>query len=149
MSCRTGACAARGHFVACVRSWRWLGSGPRVARRLVDWLDAVVVGAPVDDALLDGLGLEVLGEGLADEGGEFGVGGEAEGDELFDGELVDVGAVFGGEERGETETLFEADNAVLDAEGAAASDACHDEEDDGHDDPPEMSVLVAGPVREW
>ena len=57
--------------------------------------DAVVVGAPVDDALFDGLGLEALGDGLVDEGGEFGVGGEAEGDDLLDVELVDVGEVSG------------------------------------------------------
>ena len=30
-------------------------------------LDAVVVGAPVDDVLLDGLGFEALGDGLVDE----------------------------------------------------------------------------------
>ncbi len=70
--------------------------GPRVAR--CGYLDAVVVATPVDDALLDGFGFEVLGEGFADKSGKFGVGGEAEGDELFDGELVDVSAVFGGEE---------------------------------------------------
>ncbi len=81
----------------------------------------MIVGAPVDDALLDGFGFEVLGEGFADEGGELGVGGEAEGDELGDGELVDVGAVLGGEQRGEAETLFEADDAVLHLEGAAAA----------------------------
>jgi hypothetical protein len=109
-------------------------------------LDAVVVGAPGGDALLDGLGLEVLGEGFVDEGGELGVGGEAESDELLDGELVDVGAVGGGEERGETEALFEADEAVLHFDGAVASDACHDEEDDGHDNPPQMRVRVAGPI---
>jgi hypothetical protein len=62
----------------------------------VSYLNAVVVASPVDDALLDGLGLEVLGEGLADESGEFVVGGEAEGDQLFDRELIDVGAIFGG-----------------------------------------------------
>jgi len=33
--------------------------------------DAVVVGAPVDDALFDGFGLEALGDGLVDESGEF------------------------------------------------------------------------------
>ena len=109
-------------------------------------LDAVVVGAPGGDALLDGGGLEVLGEGFVDEGGDLGVGGETESDELLDGELVDVGAVAGGEERGETEAFFEADEAVLDPEGIAASDACHDEEDDGHDNPPEMGVRVAGPI---
>jgi hypothetical protein len=110
------------------------------------WLDAVIVGAPVNDALLDGLGLQVLSEGPADEGWDFGIGGEAEGDELVDGELVDVRAVFGGEERGEAEAFFEANDAVLHFDGAAASDACHDEEDEGHDNPPQMRVLVAWPI---
>jgi hypothetical protein len=108
-------------------------------------LDAVVVGAPVDDAGFDGLGLEVLGEGFVDEVGNFGVGGEAEGDELTGGELVDVGAVGGWEERGEAEALFEADDAVLHLHGAFARDAGHDEEYDGHDDPPDMFVAVGGP----
>jgi hypothetical protein len=110
-----------------------------------DLLDAVVVGAPVDDALLDSLRFEVLGQGFADQGWEFGVGGEAESDELFDGELVDVGAVFGGEESSEAETLFEADDAVLHFGGTAASDAGHDEKDDGHGDPPKMSVCEPRP----
>jgi hypothetical protein len=110
-----------------------------------DLSDAVIVGAPVDDALLDGLGFEVLGQGFADQGWEFGVGGEAESDELFDGELVNVGAVFGGEECGEAETLFEADDAVLHFGGAAASDAGHDKKDDGHRNPPEMGVGVPRP----
>jgi len=48
-----------------------LGFGPRVARRWVFLLDAVIVATPVDDTLLDGLGFEVLSEGLADERGEF------------------------------------------------------------------------------
>ena len=108
-------------------------------------LDAVVVGAPVDDALLDGLGFEVLGQGFADEGWELGVGGEAERDELRDGELVDVGAVFGGKESGEAETLFEADDAFLSFEGTLSADAGHDEEDDGHDNPPDVGVRVPRP----
>jgi len=58
-------------------------------------LDALVVGAPVDDGLLDGRGLEALGERGVSKGGEFGVGGEAEGDELAGGEVVDVSAVVG------------------------------------------------------
>jgi len=81
--------------------------------------------------------------------GEFGklvVGGEAKGDELGDGELVDVGAVGGGEQGVEAETLFEADDAVLSFEGVAAGVAGYQEEDDSHDDAPEMSVLVARPV---
>ena len=72
-----------------------------------------MVGAPVDDALLDGFRFEVLGEGFADERGKFGVGGEAEGDELFDGELVDVCAVFGLKEGSEAEAFFETDYSVL------------------------------------
>jgi hypothetical protein len=106
----------------------------------------VVVGTPVDDGLLDSLRLHVFGEGLVGEFGKFGVGGEAKGDELGDGELVDVGAVGGGEQRVEAETLFEADDAVLSFEGGLAGYAGHEEEDDGHDDAPEMSVLVARPV---
>ena len=55
--------------------------------------DAVVVGAPVDDVLFDGFGFEALGDGLVDEGGKFGVGGEAEGDDLLDVEFLDVGEI--------------------------------------------------------
>jgi len=109
-------------------------------------LNAVVVGTPVDDGLLASLRLHVFGEGLVGESGEFGVGGEAKGDELGDGELVDVGAIGGGEQHVEAETLFEANDAILSFEGAAASVASHEDEDDSHDDPPEMCVLVAGPV---
>ena len=90
-------------------------------------LDAVVVTAPVDDTLLDGFGLEVLGEGLADERGELVVGGEAEGDELFDGELIDVGSFLGWEKGVEAEALFEADDAVLDDHGAVAATASNHE----------------------
>jgi hypothetical protein len=106
----------------------------------------VVVATPVDDALLDGFGFEVLSEGFADQGRELGVGGEAESDELLNAELVNVSAIFGGQESGEAETLFEADDAVLHFDGAAASDARHDEEDDGHSDPPEKESPVGGPV---
>ena len=114
----------------------------------VESLDAMVVAAPVDDALFDGFWFEVLGEGFADEGWEFGVGCEAEGDELFEGELVDVRAVFGGQECGEAQALFEADDTILNGNSAAASDACHDEEDDGHDDPPEVEAPVRWPVMD-
>ena len=96
--------------------------------------------------MLDGFGFEVLGECLADEGGELVVGGEAESDELFDGELVDVGALFGGKERVEAEALFEADDSVLDPESLGSGDTGHDEEDDGHCDPPEEESAVFGPV---
>jgi hypothetical protein len=130
-------------------SWRvyrgWVYDwGPRVAR--LWFLDAVVVGAPVDDALLDGLGFEVLSQGFADQGWEFGVRGEAKSDELLDRELVDVSAVFGGKKRVEAEAFFEADDAVLHFDSPAASNACHDKEDDGHGDPPEMESPVGRPV---
>jgi len=48
-------------------------------------LDAVVVGAPCNDGLFDLLTVEVLGDGALGQGGDFGVGREAEADELFDG----------------------------------------------------------------
>ena len=63
--------------------------------------------------LLDGFGFEALGEGLVDEGGKFSVGGEAQGDELLDGELIDVGTICGWQECSEAEALFHADDAVL------------------------------------
>ena len=44
--------------------------------------DAEVVGAPAGDGLLDDFGLQVLSERALNEGGEFGVGGEAEGKDL-------------------------------------------------------------------
>jgi hypothetical protein len=106
----------------------------------------VVVAAPVDDGFLDGLWLHVFGEGLVGECGEFVVGGEAKGDELSGGELVDVRAVGFGEQCVEAEALFEADDAVLGFHGGLAGVAGHEEKDDSHDDVPEMSVLVAGPV---
>jgi len=108
----------------------------------------VVVGTPVDDGLLDGLWLHVFGEGSVGEFGEFVVGGEAKGNELSWGELVDVGAVGFGEQRVETEALFEADDAVLGFHGGLAGVAGHEEKDDSHDDVPEMSVLVARPVMD-
>jgi hypothetical protein len=106
----------------------------------------VVVAAPVDDGLFDGLWLHVFGEGPVGEFGEFVVGGEAKGDELSGGELVDVRAVGFGEQRVKAETLFEADDAVLGFHGGLAGVASHEEKDDSHDDVPEMSVLVARPV---
>jgi hypothetical protein len=105
----------------------------------------VGVGAPIGDAFFDCFGLEVLGEGFADEGGDFGVGGEAQGDELLDSEFADVRSVFGLEQSLKTETLFETDDAVLCPEGCPTTDASHYEEDNRHGDPPEVSVLVPRP----
>jgi hypothetical protein len=122
------------------------GAFVRWATIAVRDLDALVIGTPVDDGFLDGLGIHVLGEGAVGEVGELGVGGEAEGDELGDGELVDVGAVGGGEECLEAETLFEADDAVLGFERVVAGETSYQEKDDGHDDPPEIGVLVGGPA---
>jgi hypothetical protein len=106
----------------------------------------VVVAAPIDDGLLDGFWLHIFGESLVGECGEFVVGGEAKGDELGGGELVDVRAVGFGEQCVEAETLFEADDAVLGFEGIAAGVAGYQKENDSHDDVPKMSVLVGGPV---
>jgi hypothetical protein len=109
------------------------------------WLDAEVVCAPVDDALFDGFGFEALGDGFVDEGGKLFVGGEAEGDELALSELGDEVGVGWREEGSEAETLFEADDAVLGFEGAAAGDAGDEDEYEGHDDPPQMGVAIRWP----
>ena len=99
-------------------------------------LDAMVVGAPVGDVLFDGFGFEALGDGLVDEGGEFCVRGEAEGDDLFDVQLVGVGEVVGRQESGEAELLFEADDTVLVLEVVNTRLQGEDQEGSGDDDPP-------------
>jgi len=108
-------------------------------------LDALVVGAPGSDGLLDLLAVEVFGDGAVGEGGYFGVGGEAEANELVDGEGVDEAELVFRQEVGEAELFFEADEAVLVLEGVAAEDAGHDEEQDRHHDPPQVDVDAAGP----
>ncbi len=45
-----------------------------------------------------------------------------------------------------TEALFADDDAVLSFESAATGAVGHKKEDDSHDDPPAMGVLVGGPV---
>lgn len=108
-------------------------------------LDAVVVGSPVGDGLFDGLLFEILGEGFVDEGGEFGVGGEAETDELANGELLDVCKFRGREKCGEPEAFFEADDAVLQPEVVdAALDGEYEEHERDNDGPvTEPGILVA------
>jgi len=106
--------------------------------------DAEVVGAPGLNAGFDLLFGEVLAEGTFGEGGELGVGGEAEGDELALGE--GVGGGVGHAESGEAETLFEADEAVLCLEGGVAGVAGDEEESDGEDDPEDGEVDVPGVI---
>jgi hypothetical protein len=109
-------------------------------------LDPLVVGTPIDDGSLDGLVVEVLVEGSAGEGGKLIVGGKAEGDELGGGELVDPATLGWRKKRGEPEALFEADDAVLRLEGAAAADASYEKKNDRHDYPPAMESPVFRPV---
>jgi hypothetical protein len=109
----------------------------QLQKQLSIQLDAVVVGAPVDDALFDGFGFEILGDGLVDEGGKLGVGGEAEGDDLLDVELVSVGEIGRRKEGCEPKILFEADDAVLNFEVIDAGLKGEDEEGGRDDDPPE------------
>jgi hypothetical protein len=75
-------------------------------------LDTVVVVTPVDDGFLDGLLIYVFCEGSVGQLGKFVVGGEAEADELGDGE-PSMCAVGFGEQSVEGEALFETDDAVL------------------------------------
>ena len=54
-------------------------------------------------------------------------------------------AACGGEEGGDAEALFEADDAVLIAGGVATHGAGEQEEGDGHDDVPELELGEGGP----
>jgi hypothetical protein len=101
-------------------------------------LDAVGVGAPGLDVLLDRLGVEVFSNGFADEGGQFCVGSKAEGDELAQGDPIDEGMLGGGKQGGEAKTLFQANDAVLIFGGVAAGEHGPEQEDDGKGDQPEM-----------
>ncbi len=105
-------------------------------------LDPVVVGAPAYDGFFDLLGGEVFADGAAGEVGELGVGGEAEGDVLLDGEGVELDEFAGGDEGGEAELFFEADDAVLDLEGVHAREAERQQECHGHEDGPGSAVGV-------
>lgn len=79
------------------------------------------------------------------QGGELCVRGEAQSDELGEGEGVDESELAVGQEVGEPQLLFEPDEAVLRAQCGHAADAGHGEEDNGHGDPPEVGVLVTRP----
>ena len=86
--------------------------------RILETSDAEVVGAPLGDGLLDGFGREIFAERALNEGGEFGVGGEAKGDDLAEREGLRCGQELGWEQALVAEVLFEADDAVLDTDGA-------------------------------
>jgi hypothetical protein len=83
-------------------------------------LNSFVVGAPGGDAFLDLLGGQAFRDGLFGEGGEFGVGGEAEADQLACGELVNDGTVTSHQKVEKAEAAFEANDAVLHFEGIDA-----------------------------
>ena len=88
----------------------------RIAGKFCLLLDAVVIGAPVDDVLLDGFGFEALGDGFVDKSGKLGVGGEAEGVNLLQCERLSLGQELRCEQALVANVLFEADEAVLAAE---------------------------------
>ena len=106
----------------------------------------MVVAPPTNDCLLDGFGVKLLTEAFFDEGWEFGVGGEAQGDEAAQAEVVDAGLFCRRQQGGESEPLFEADDPVLQLEIIDAALEGEDEECEGDDDPPEMQVAVFGPM---
>ena len=64
------------------------------------------------------------------------------------GAVSGAGEVFGGEQGGHAEMLFEADDAVLGFEGACATLACENEESQRQDDPPDEEVVVCRPVAD-
>jgi hypothetical protein len=99
-------------------------------------LDAVVVGAPAFDGLLDLLFGEVFADGAAGEFGEFGVGGEAEGDVLAGGEGVELGELGWGDDAGDSQALFEANDAVLILSGIHAGLESEQEQNDRDQDGP-------------
>lgn len=107
-----------------------------------------MVGAPVDDALFNGLRFEALGERLVHESGDFFVRGEAQCNELTSGELVDVGELVGAEEGLEAKALFEADDAVLKFVVIHSALRGEDEQSERDDDPPDDDVRVLRPVAD-
>jgi len=68
--------------------------------------DALVVGAPVEDGLLDLLAVKVLGDSALGEGDYFGVGGETQPDELVGGEGFDQAELIIIDEVGEAKLLL-------------------------------------------
>ena len=112
----------------------------------VEGLDALVVGLPVDDALLDLLFGEAFFDGAEGEGGEFGVGGEAEADDLTHGERRYGDEVFRGEQEVVAQPLFAADDAVLQADRVGADLEGEHQEDDGDQDDPQAAVHMRVPV---
>lgn len=104
-----------------------------------------MVGAPVGDCLFDGFGFEFLRESAVCQGGDLFVAGEAEGSELFYGQLVDVRKLIGWDERGETKPLFKADDAVLHREGVDTGFEGEDKKSESDDDGPETEEEVLVP----
>src|ERR1700686_5289817 len=89
---------------------------PSHCSRRVERLDAVRVGAPGGDALLDLAWSEVVAEGAGDKGRKLGVGGEAERDDLPQGEVGAGGEGVGWQQSSKPKALFEANDAILDLE---------------------------------
>ena len=108
----------------------------------VEGLDALVVGLPVDDALLDLLFGEAFFDGAEGEGGEFCVGGEAEADDLTHGERGEGEEVFRGEQQVVAQPLFAADDAVLQADRISADLEGEHQENYGDQDDPKAAVQV-------
>ena len=114
--------------------------------RILGRSDAEVVGAPVGDGLLDRLRFEVFAEGALNEGGELGVGGEAEGVNLFQRERLGLGQELRCEQALVAKVLFETDEAVLEAERIVAREAGNKEECDCHHDEPSVHRDVMRPT---
>src|SRR5271169_711136 len=80
-----------------------------------------IVGTPLLDCFFDVGGGELLVQCAGGQGGKFGVGGEAQSDELRFGKFRDAGTKSGIEQGREAQSFFQADDAVLYFEGVEAN----------------------------
>lgn len=106
-------------------------SGVILGRKPIEFIsglsDAEGVGAPALDAFLDLLAVEVLFEGHFCKLYDFVVGGKTESDQLILIEAINLSVPFGGSECLETQTLLEADDAILDLDRVTAQFSDEDE----------------------
>lgn len=118
------------------------------AQGVLQGLDAHVVGAPVLDGFLDLFVRKVLREASPCESGQLDVRGKAQGDELPRGELVGKADFRGGQQRGQAETFFQTNEAVLIVQRIETRNERNPDQDDGHGNGPPAKVRVLAMVAD-